>query len=304
MPQIIDRRTLLLATPLLAAAQAPASLGAPPPGFTSAFADVEGARLHYVRGGSGPPILLMHGFPEDWTAYRAVMPKLAARFTVVAVDMPGIGRSAPSPDGYAAANLAGRLHALATALKLERPYLVGHDLGAPATYAYVRRFPDAVRGVTILDVPMAGIPGAEDAGKGLWHVGFIQTPGLPEKLVPGRQEAFLGWFYDLGKFTPQERAYYAKVYGAAQLHAAFEVYRALPKDAEWISSQTAPNNVPLVVAVGAKSLFEPFLGRFVDGYRAKGMTNVTGERIADAGHYVMADNPDGVAALIAKYASG
>jgi pimeloyl-ACP methyl ester carboxylesterase len=285
-----------------AKAQSVAELGAPPPGFSSANAQVNGTSLHYVRGGHGPAVILIHGFPEDWVAYRAIMPSLAQRFTVVAVDLPGIGRSAPANGGYDATNLAAHIYGLIEALKLDRPYVVGHDLGAQVTYAYVRRFPESLRGAMILDVPMPGLAGSEEAGSGMWHVGFIQTSGLAEKLVPGRQEAFLGWFFNLGKFTPEERAYFVQAYGEPQLHAAFEIYRALPKNAEWNTAQTASNSVPVVVVVGEKSFSTSLLPTFVEGYRAKGMTHVKSARIPSAGHYVVADNPDAVAELIGRYA--
>ena len=278
--------------------------GVLPSGFSSAHARVNGTRLHYVRGGLGPAVILIHGFPENWAEYQTIMPRLAQRFTVVAVDLPGVGKSAPANGGYDAANLAGHIQALAQTLKLERPYVVGHDLGGHVTYAYVRRFPESLQGAMILDVPMPGLAGSEETGCGLWHVGFIQTPGLPEKLVTGRQAAFFGWFFDLGKFTPAERAYFAGTYGARQLHAAFEIYRALPKNAEFNTAQTAPNATPLVIAVGEKSFFNKLLPTFVEGYRAKGMTRVESARIPEAGHYVVADNPEAVAELIERYAGG
>ena len=277
-------------------------LGKPPVGFSSGAAQVNGASLHYVRGGRGPAVILIHGFPEDWAAYRAIMQRLAQRFTVISVDLPGIGRSAPPPGGYDAANLATQIQGLAAALHLDRPYIVGHDLGGHVTYAYVRRFPEAVRGAMILDTPIPGLAGADEAGSGLWHVGFIQVPGLAEQLVPGRQSAFLGWFFDLGKFTPEERAYYVQAYGEPQLHAAFEIYRALPRSAEWNAAQTAPNSVPVVVAVGDKSFFTALLPTFLDGYRAKGMTRVEGAQIPDASHYLLSDNPTAVADLIEQKA--
>jgi pimeloyl-ACP methyl ester carboxylesterase len=304
MTRFLRRRTLLglaASAPLfMAAAPSAAKLGAPPSGFTSARVGVNG--LHYMRGGQGPAVILIHGFPEDWVEYHAIMPRLARRFTVVAVDLPGIGKSAPAA-GYDAPNLAAHIHALVQALKLERPYVVGHDLGGVVTYAYVRRFPDSLRGAMILDTPVPGIAGSNESASGMWHVGFIQTPGLAEKMVPGRQEAFLGWFYDLGKFTPAERAYYIQAYGAPQLHAAFEIYRALPRDGEWNAAQTAPNATPLVVAVGEKSFFDKHLPTFVEGYRAKGMARVEGARIPGAAHYVVTDSPDAVADLIERYAA-
>ena len=274
-----------------------------PAGFTSGKAAVNGSSLHYVRGGQGPALILLHGFPEDWTEYQAIMPRLAQRFTVIAVDLPGIGRSAPPKGGYEAANLAAQIHGLADALHLDKPYVVGHDLGGIVTYAYVRRFPDALRGAMILDVPMPGIDGWDKAIAGTWHIGFIQAPGhLAEKMVPGRQAAMLGWFLDIGKFTRQERGYYFRIYRAPQLHSAFEIYRAFAQDGEWNASQTAPNAVPLVIAVGQKSFFSALLPTFLDGYRAKGMSHVEGAEIPDASHYVLADNPGAVADLIEKHA--
>ena len=277
-----------------AACKAPpeAQLGAPPPGFSSANAQ----GLHYVRGGQGPAVILLHGFPENWTAYRSILPRLAQRFTIVAVDLPGIGKSAPAVGGYDAASLAAQIHALAQALKLERPYVVGHDLGGLVTYAYVRRFAASVRGAMILDVPMPGVDGWDEAVSGFWHIGFIQAPGgLAEKLVVGRQADFLGHFLDIAKFTLAQRAYYVKAYDAAQLHAAFEIYRAFPQDAAFNAAQTASNPTPLVVAVGEKSFFAALLPKFVEGYRAKGMSRVDSARIPGASHFVLADNLDAVA---------
>ena len=82
-------------------------------GFVSDTAQVNGTTLHYVRGGTGPAIILLHGFPEDWYAYHRVMPLLAKQFTVVAVDLRGIGGSAATAGGYDAANMAKDVHQLA-----------------------------------------------------------------------------------------------------------------------------------------------------------------------------------------------
>ena len=118
---------------------------------------MNGTVLHYVRGGSGPAVILLHGFPQDWYEYHQVMPRLAQRFTVVAVDLRRIGGSTATAGGYEAANLAEDIRQLSQQLQLERPYLVGHDMGAMVAYAFARRFPDAARGVMLLDVPLPGI---------------------------------------------------------------------------------------------------------------------------------------------------
>lgn len=288
---------------LFAAANAANSVapGDPPSGFKSAKVDLKETSLHYVRGGNGPALILVHGFPETWAEYREILPRLARRFTVIAVDLPGIGDSSPST-AYDSATLASYIHAMADALKLQQPYVVGHDLGGIVTYAYVRRFPDSLRGAMILDVPMPGLAGWDESTAGMWHLGFIQAPGLAERMVTGRQSVFLGFTLDVGKFTPEKREYYFKAYGDPQLHSAFEIYRGFPADAKWNAAQAGPNAVPLTVAVGGKSFFASYLNIFVEGYRAKGMTRVAGAQIPNSSHYVLADNPEAVAALIEQQA--
>src|SRR5262249_8727830 len=174
-----------------------AALGA---GFVSGRAAVNGTVLHYVRGGSGPVVILLHGFPQDWYEYHQVMPRLAKRFTVVAVDLRGIGGSMATAGGYEAANVAEDIRQLSQQLQLERLYLVGHDLGAIVAYAFARRFPDSARGVMLLDVPL---PGLEPWGKVvadplLWHINFQQTPELPEQLIADRQAIYFRHFFNLG----------------------------------------------------------------------------------------------------------
>ena len=104
-------------------------------GFVSGTAQVNGTSLHYVRGGTGPALILVHGFPQDWYEYHAIMPRLAKRFTVVAVDLRGLGASKATADGYDAANMAEDVHQLVTTLKLDHVYIVGHDIGGMVTYA-------------------------------------------------------------------------------------------------------------------------------------------------------------------------
>src|SRR5499426_3671806 len=98
-------------------------------GFVSATADVNGTTLHYVRGGSGPGVILLHGFPQDWYEFHRIMPRLAKKFTVVAVDLRGVGGSVATPGGYDAPSLAEDIAQLAQQLELKRAYVVGHDIG-------------------------------------------------------------------------------------------------------------------------------------------------------------------------------
>jgi pimeloyl-ACP methyl ester carboxylesterase len=274
--------------------------------FTSETTAVNGTTLHYVRGGKGPAIILIHGFPQDWFEYRAIMPRLAKRFTVIAVDLRGVGDSKATPGGYDAANLAEDIHQLVSVLKLPRVYVVGHDLGGMVTYAFVRRYPETARGAMILDVPIPGIEGWDESmsGPGVWHVGFMQAPGLAEKLVAGRQADYFGYFFNFSKFTPGDRAHYVGAYAApAQLHAVFEMYRAFPANAKFNAAQRGPNDVPLFLAAGEKSPFAILVPKIADGLRASGFAHIETGVIAGAVHYVVEDQPNEVADLIEQHAA-
>ena len=137
--------------------EAPLAAKTVPAGFVSATAGVNGTVIHYVAGGQGPAVILIHGFPENWSAYAKIMPQLASRFHVVAVDLRGIGGSAAPERGYDSATMAEDVHQLASTLGLDRPYVVGHDFGGWVAYALARLHPDTLRGAMILDVPIPGL---------------------------------------------------------------------------------------------------------------------------------------------------
>ncbi|MGH8773341.1 MAG: alpha/beta fold hydrolase [Burkholderiales bacterium] len=157
--------------------------------FVSSTVKVNGATLHYVRGGTGPAVILVHGFPQDWYAYHKIMPRLAKSFTVIALDMRGVGLSTAPPGAFDARDLAGDIHRLAQMLKLQQIYVVGHDNGGMIAYTFARLYPKATRGVMILDSPLPGIELWEEvkSDPSVWHFRFHQTPDLPEKLLAGRQ---------------------------------------------------------------------------------------------------------------------
>jgi len=126
--------------------------------------------------------VVLHGFPQDWYAFRRIMARLAANFTVVSVDMRGVGRSAVIADGYDAATVAEDIRQLAAELDLGSIYFVGQDNGGIVAYTFARLYPQTTRGVMILDVPLPGIEPWEEvkAEPLLWHFGFHQTADLPE----------------------------------------------------------------------------------------------------------------------------
>lgn len=270
-------------------------------GFASATAQVNGTSIHYVRGGSGPALILVHGFPQDWYEYHSIMPRLAKRFTVVAVDLQGIGASKATANGYDAANMAEDVHQLLTTLKLDHVYIVGHDIGGMVTYAFVRRYPEIARGATILDVPIPGVAGWDEmlSDPRVWHIHFMQVPGLAEKLLASRSSYFLGYFFNFGKFSPKEKAHYIKAYATpAQIRAVLEIYRAFPANAKFNAEQRDPINVPLFLAAGDRSPFAKLVPTMAEALRKNGFAHVETGQIPGSVHYVVNDQPDKVAELI------
>jgi pimeloyl-ACP methyl ester carboxylesterase len=272
-------------------------------GLSFGTARVHGAVLHFARSGRGPALILIHGFPQDWSEWRPIMARLGKRYIIVAPDLRGIGQSTAGSAKFDAATMAADVHELAAALKLDRPYVVGHDLGGMVAHAYARLFPKDLRGAMILDVPVTGLDGWDEAVSGAWHVGFLQTPGLPEALVAGRHPTLLGHFLAMGGHSDEQTADALKAYAtSAQFHAACEMYRAFPENAAFGKEKRGLNDVPLVYGTGDGSPFAGVADRMVAALKDSGFTNVTRATVSDAVHYLVADNPDGVAALIEQHA--
>lgn len=278
--------------------------------FSSHTAKVNGTMLFYLRGGEGPPLILLHGFPQDWYEFHQVMPRLARRFTVVAVDLRGIGRSAVPAGGYDAANVAEDIHQLLQQLKLDRVYLAGHDLGGLVTYAFARLYAKETRGVMLIDVPVIGLdPWRElKCDPHLWHVGFFQTPGMPEKLLSGQLNTFFREFFNGGLLNAKtisnaDVARYARSYAPPDhLRAGMEFYRAFPADEKFNAEQKSPIDLPIVLA-GSEYVFGKINPKVAETLRAHGWTRVTVETIKNSSHYVVDEQPEVIAELIERYAS-
>jgi pimeloyl-ACP methyl ester carboxylesterase len=281
-----------------------------PDGFTSHVVAANGTTLHAVRGGDGPPVLLVHGFPQDWFEWRHVMPRLAGRFTVVAVDLRGVGGSAAPPTGYDAPGLAEDLAALVEQLGLGPVHLVGHDIGGWVAYTLTRLRPDLVRSVVVLETLLPGIdpPDAPEITVPMWHGGFHMVPDLPEALVEGRQATYFRYFFDVGTagdgvIGDAETAHYAQAYGDREhLRAAFEVYRAIPADARFNATRTDRVDVPLLL-VGGEQVFGPTMLALAPHLRARyGWTDVEATVVAGGRHYLPDEFPDAVADLVERHA--
>ena len=159
--------------------------------FTSRYIDTGGLRQHVVTGGEGPPLLLVHGWPQTWYAWRLVMPGLARDFSVVVPDQRGTGLSGKPDDGYDTATLAGDLAALMDALGHERFAVAGHDTGMWIGYALAADHPGRVARLAVAEAAMPGVSaspplfGSTQANDRLWHFAFNRLAGVNDQLAAG-----------------------------------------------------------------------------------------------------------------------
>ena len=139
--------------------------------FSHHMASVNGIQMHYVIGGHGDPLVLLHGWPQTWYEWRHIMPSLAKNYTVIAPDLRGLGDSSKPVTGYDGRTTAEDIYQLVSQLGFNKIFLVGHDFGVQVAYSYAVAHPNDVSHLVILDVPIPGIgPGKNITG--LWWAQF------------------------------------------------------------------------------------------------------------------------------------
>ena len=236
--------------PLLAVAvlAIPSAAAAHDPGLADSrlpagFTEQKIAGTNFVRGGHGPVVVLLHGYPETWYEWHGIMPGLATRYTVIAPDLRGAGKSDAPPGGYDKKTMAEDVHRLLVGLGLNRDIrLVGHDIGTMVAYAYAAAHPTEVTKLVLSEAPIPdeGIhdfPALTEDGPGAWQFGFFSlTNGLPERTVNGREEQWVEGFTDHievvkdGVDAEDVRVFAHYLEDDAHLRASFEWFRAFPTD--------------------------------------------------------------------------
>jgi pimeloyl-ACP methyl ester carboxylesterase len=284
--------------------------------FSHNTASVNGMQLHYVMGGQGDPIVLLHGWPETWYAWHKVMPALAQNYTVIAPDLRGIGDSSKPTTGYDGKTVAEDIHQLVTKLGFDTIFLVGHDIGAFVAYPYAAAHPTEVERLVVMEVPppINGFfpPPQVNILTALWWILFHQTPGVPEALTEGKEMTYLSWFYQNLAYNPaaitQEaiNEYVSKYSAPGGMRAGFEYYRAIPQDAIQNENYSKTNLTMPVLALGAGYI--PAFGGNPNTVAADGMKmlaqNVTGIIVPNSGHYIQEEQPDVVVKLLNNFFSG
>lgn len=271
----------------------------------------DGVRLHYATAGDGPPLVLVHGFPQTWWEWRRIMPALARRFRVIAVDYRGAGDSDRPVAGYDKRTMAADVRAVARALLDDRPFaLVGHDMGAFVSYALAAHHPEAVSRLVLIDAPVPGTAVWDRlvTSPRLWHVAFHGARDIPEMLVAGRERAYLEQFYDHRAYLPhaitaEDVDVYARSYRQpGAMRAAFEAYRAIPDDVivhrELIARSRLP--MPVLVVGGAASASGPALREMADEI-ALDARHVT---VPDCAHWIPEEQPERLLEVLGGFLGG
>ena len=270
-------------------------------------ADLGDVQLHYVTMGDAhdqkEPVVLLHGWPQSWYAWRHILPELAKTYRVIAPDLRGLGDSSRPLDGYDKKTIAHDVwRLLHDHLELNEFSLVGHDWGGPVAYALAAAHPDAVRKMAVLDVTIPGdSPGVgagnfSQGGK-RWHHAFHQTLDMPEALIAGREDIYFTWFYRnwghrADVLSDQVIAEYLRVYSQpGALRAGFAYYRNLPRDVQDNQAIASTFKLPMpVLALGGGQGW----GRgteVLESLRRLG-TDVRGGVIDNCGHWMAEEQPE------------
>jgi pimeloyl-ACP methyl ester carboxylesterase len=267
-------------------------------------ADVGGLKVQYLTAGQGPAILLLHGYAETSRMWRRLIPRLAANFTVIAPDLPGIGDSDIPKDGVDLTRSAIRIHDLVKGLRVEKAVVVGHDIGLMVAYAYAAKFPAETEKLVLMDAFLPGVEGWEAIynNPGLWHFRFHGS--TPETLVKGRERTYFEYYWnefaaDRTRSIPEadRRAYAAAYARPGRMRGAWAYFDSFPQAAKEFA-QFAQTKLSMPVLT-------------IGGDKANGMalaeqgkvvaTNATSVVLANTGHWLMEEHPQETTEALMRY---
>lgn len=286
------------------------AVGATIPEVRHHTADVNGTTLHYVSAGAtGSVILLVHGFPETWWAFRHLIPLLAARYRVFAVDLRGFGDSAAAGDGFTSRDAAGDLHALIDELGVGPVHLAAQDISGGTAYRLASEHPEDVRSLIAIEMGLAGF-GLESFGDvtqgGWWHIGVLAAPGIAEMLFTGREKELLGsWAFpsmtaNPNSITESDVDEFARTYSREHgWKGAIGLYQSMLSEGGDFQARATQKLMMPALAVGG------FGGPFTEAtLRQVAEGPLEGVFIEGVGHYVALEAPhrlaDAILTFIAK----
>jgi len=287
---------------LAAAISAGASAETEP--IASRTSQVNGVELHYLTAGHGPAVILLHGYTQTSRMWRPIIPLLAAKFTVIAPDLPGIGDSAIPADGLDMKNAAIRVHALAKSLGVERARVVGHDIGLMVAYAYAAQFPSETEKLVVMDAFLPGVAGWEDVynNPGIWHFRF--NGPTPETLVRGRERTYFDYFWndfaaDKTHSLPEaDRVAYAAAYSRpGRMRAGWAYFVSFQQAATDFAQLSQTKLTMPVLAIGGEKANGKLLGEQMKIVA----TDATMVVLKDCGHWVLEEKPKETTEALMKF---
>ena len=300
-------RALTVLAMLLLPTAGLASVEPYPSTFQSREIATNGTTLHVRVGGSGPAVLLLHGFGDTGDMWSPIAQKLVKDHTVVVPDLRGMGLSAHPETGYEKKNQAADMAGVLDQLKIEKVDLVTHDIGNMVGYALAAQYPSRVTRWVVIDAPLPGIGnwGTIIHSPQLWHFNF-RGPDV-ERLVAGRERIYLDRFWNELSADPKRideatRRHYAALYARPHaMHDAFNQFAAFAQDAEDNKALLAQRKLDIpVLAVGAEKSF----GAGMADELRFAANHVEGGIVPNSGHWVMEENPEATTALVVKFLGG
>lgn len=284
-----------------------------PQGFNSEFSTVDGVKLHYVKGGAGPLVYLVHGFGQSWYEWHQLMPELAKTHTVVAVDLPGLGLSDPPKSSYTGKDVSEYVYKLANDLSGGKKFdLVAHDIGIWNTYPMAVQHQNKINKLIFMEAPipdkrMYEFPAFSPQGESLvWHFSFFAAgQQLAEKLIKGNEKFFLTHFIqehatNKAVFTPALLDMYVKSYSKPHsLTASFEYYRALNESIAQNKELAKEKLTMPVMAIGGGG--HGGMGQFQVDQMKEYATNVEGHVLPGCGHWLTEECPAQLNPLIVNF---
>jgi pimeloyl-ACP methyl ester carboxylesterase len=262
--------------------------------IASKTAVVDGIHLHYLTAGKGPAVLLLHGYTQTSRMWRPIIPMLAAKFTVVAPDLPGIGDSDIPSNGLDMKSAAIRIHGLVKQLGINQAEVVGHDIGLMVAYAYAAQFPTETQKLVLMDAFLPGVAGWEDVynDPNIWHFRF--NGPTPEALVRGRERIYFDYFWndfaaDKTHSLPEaDRAAYAAAYARpGRMHAGWEYFVSFQQAASDFAKLAQTKLTMPVLSIGGEKANGAVLGKQI----ALVATNSKEIVLKNCGHWVLEEQP-------------
>src|SRR5215469_357077 len=262
--------------------------------FISRSANIDGTKIHYTIGGSGPAVLLLHGFAETSRMWAPILPTLAAKFRVIAVDLPGIGQSAIPSGGIDMKRAAIKIHDLVHSLGIEKARVVGHDIGLMVAYAYAALFPSETEKLAVMDAFLPGVEGWEPIynSPNYWHFRF--NGHTAEALVKGREKIYFAYFWDglaadKNRSLPDadRKAYIAAYSRPGRMRAAWDYFVSWPRVAKDFAEMSQTKLTMPVLSIGG----DKSLGEALAAQMKLVANNVSVVIVKNSGHWILEEQP-------------